>query len=189
MKASNITGNKVTSKMIIDAFVSDIFRTKSGNRIFPNTYIGKWEADILEVTSSKYQYEYEVKISRSDFKNDSKKSMKRYKLNENSSHGYTTESLLKHEFLQQGKRTNYFYFIVPDGLIEESEVPEWAGLIYFKRYVIYDIFNNPARIETSFKTIKPAKKLHGNKITDKQFLKLYESTYFRYHNIKKKIHD
>lgn len=43
---------------------------RRSNLVFPNIYIGSWEADILEITKSGYTYEYEVKISKSDFKAD-----------------------------------------------------------------------------------------------------------------------
>ena len=148
-----------------------VFKSKPSNRIFSNTYIGNWEADLLEVTPSGYQYEYEVKLSKSDFLNDAKKE-KKY---------YNKLKLVKHDVLQQGKRVNYFYFIVPRGLIKSSEVPEWAGLIYFDRHIVYDVFEQPSYISTSFTTIKVAMKLSTEKITDKKLIKLYESTYFKYH--------
>lgn len=35
---------------IIQGFCDHVFRDKKGNRIFPNIFVGKWEADLLEVT-------------------------------------------------------------------------------------------------------------------------------------------
>lgn len=52
---------------IIQGFCDHVFRDKKGNRIFPNIFVGKWEADLLEVTRSRLTYEYEVKVSRCDF--------------------------------------------------------------------------------------------------------------------------
>lgn len=58
---------------IIQGFCDHVFRDKKGNRIFPNIFVGKWEADLLEVTRSRLTYEYEVKVSRCDFHKDKRK--------------------------------------------------------------------------------------------------------------------
>ena len=84
---------------IIQGFCDHVFRDKKGNRIFPNIFVGKWEADLLEVTRSHLTYEYEVKVSRCDFHKDKKKSDK-YGKN-------------KFDVVTSGQRTNYFYYIVP----------------------------------------------------------------------------
>lgn len=101
---------------IIQGFCDHVFRDKKGNRIFPNIFVGKWEADLLEVTRSRLTYEYEVKVSRCDFHKDKKKSDK-YGKN-------------KFDVVTSGQRTNYFYYIVPKSLIKPDEVPDFAGLIY-----------------------------------------------------------
>ena len=49
---------------IIQGFCDHVFRDKKGNRIFPNIFVGKWEADLLEVTRSRLTYEYEVNMAR-----------------------------------------------------------------------------------------------------------------------------
>lgn len=41
---------------IIQGFCDHVFRDKKGNRIFPNIFVGKWEADLLEVTRSRLPY-------------------------------------------------------------------------------------------------------------------------------------
>ena len=101
---------------IINGFCELVFRDRKGNKIYPNVFVEKWEADLLEVTRSRLTYEYEVKVSRCDFHKDSKKQDQ----NGNS----------KFDNILAGGRTNYFYYIVPDGLVKPEEVPEFAGLIY-----------------------------------------------------------
>jgi len=106
--------------------------------IIPNFYFS-WEMDIFRMLPSWYIYEYEIKISRADFKNDFKK---------------TYWNTNKHEQLKNWKLDcNRFYFIVPKDLIKINEIPEYAGLIYFD--------------ETPkgwlFKTVKNAKFLHKEK--------------------------
>lgn len=83
-----------------------------------NLYVFSWESDYLALTKSGYWYEVEVKISRSDFKADFKKTKK--------------HQTLKRE--NNGKCPNYFYYAVPEGLISVDEVPEYAGLIYITQY-------------------------------------------------------
>lgn len=84
---------------IIQGFCDHVFRDKKGNRIFPNIFVGKWEADLLEVTRSRLTYEYEVKVSRCDFHKDKKKCDNRGRN--------------KFDVVTSGQRTNYFYYIVP----------------------------------------------------------------------------
>lgn len=73
-----------------------------------------WEIDVLSLNKSDYLTEFEVKVSRSDFKADAKK--KKWKFYHN-----TNEWL---------KVANYFYYACPKGLILETELPPFAGLIY-----------------------------------------------------------
>lgn len=72
-----------------------------------------WEIDVLSLNKSDYLTEFEVKVSRSDFKADSKKR--------------------KWQFYEKKIETmisNYFYYACPNGLITENEIPVFAGLIY-----------------------------------------------------------
>ena len=73
-----------------------------------------YECDVLSLNKSGYLTEFEVKISRSDFRAEFKKR--------------------KFLFYQKGysvfNMPNKFYFCVPVGLVSAGEVPEFAGLIY-----------------------------------------------------------
>lgn len=73
------------------------------------------EMDVISVKSDKL-WEYEVKISRSDFLADAKKK-------KNSFNGINGR-------LVQKWNPNYFYYVCPDGLIDISELPFFAGLYY-----------------------------------------------------------
>lgn len=101
---------------------------------------GLGECDVMSVSKSNYIYEYEVKISKSDFKADFKKKKhknmsKRKSINESKGYYYSP---------------NYFYFVVPSGLIDINDVPEYAGLMYVNE-------------NGSFNKIKKAPKLHSEK--------------------------
>lgn len=76
--------------------------------------------DFLYFTFSGYTVEVEIKISRSDFLADFKK---------------PKHNLLKLKPKDYEKSVaNRFYFAVPEGLITKEEVPDYAGLIYVKKY-------------------------------------------------------
>lgn len=70
-----------------------------------------WESDVLFVTRSGYFHEFEIKLSRSDFKADKKKSR-------------------KHDKLERGCGPSEFYYVCPANMISIDEVPDYAGLAY-----------------------------------------------------------
>lgn len=83
------------------------------NNIF--IYGDNWESDFFCVDDEGYAYEFEIKISRSDFKYDFKK----YK-------HYLFKKPNKSGFLMPNK----FYYVVPDGMVVAEDIPNYAGLIY-----------------------------------------------------------
>lgn len=125
-----------------------------------NLNVYDWESDVLKITKSGYAYEFEIKISRPDFKNDFKHKKKKHLLLE-----------IKENKV---KMPNYFYYVVPEGLITEDEVPEYAGLIYVHATVIGN-----SRVYCQFQEIKKAPRLHSNKI-DENNLKLIDKFYYNY---------
>lgn len=148
---------------IIRSFLNDI--KKWNEIIIPNFYMS-WEMDIFRMLPSWYIYEYEIKISRADFKNDFKK-------------------WDKHKRLKNWKlQCNRFYFVVPENLVLIDEIPEYCWLIYF--------YETPKG--GYFKTIKNAKFLHKekknkdlkfvsnllDKIAFREYLKWYDVRKLRY---------
>ena len=125
-----------------------------------NLNVYDWESDVLKITKSGYAYEFEIKISRPDFKNDFKHKKKKHLLLE-----------LKEN---KAKMPNYFYYVVPEGLVTEDEVPEYAGLIYVHATIIGN-----GKTYYQFQEIKAAPRLHGNKI-DESNLKLIDKFYYNY---------
>ena len=94
----------------------------------------------------------------------------------------------KFDVVTSGQRTNYFYYIVPKGLIKPDEVPDFAGLIYAYegsvqcyslekgRYAVKRIF---------FEVAKPAQKVSDMKADDNFIRKLDLSMYYRYHQMRR----
>lgn len=79
------------------------FRLFDGGRIIDLLCVscGEWAGDGSRVG-------YEIKVSRSDFLSEMKKPEK---------------------YLEAMRYVNEFYYVVPEGLVQPSEVPEGAGLI------------------------------------------------------------
>jgi len=108
-----------------------------------------WECDVLTVSKSRYATEWEIKRSRSDFKSDFKKP-KHIKFKRG-----------------QGGHIKYFWFVVPKGLVRESEVPSYAGLMYVNDEMVCSIVRRPKRLKCK-------------KIGDATMRKLYRSMMFRF---------
>lgn len=122
---------------------------------FENVFVHDWEADLFSVTSSGYTYEIEVKISRSDFFADFKKTKHHFFKSYKTGYGIMN---LGETWICEGwpmtkqfpelkdfeiRKTNIspraftyrscpnkFMYACPVGLIESHEIPDYAGLIY-----------------------------------------------------------
>lgn len=138
----------------------DVYRalrvfTHNHDHKFENVFVHSWEADCFSVTSSNYSYEIEVKVSRSDFFNDFKKpkhslfrgyktgygivrgqmSGDRHMSIERAGHPALVNYAILWTNIDPVKIShkncpNKFFFACPEGLIKETEVPSYAGLIY-----------------------------------------------------------
>ncbi len=117
------------------------------------TGMGLSECDVISISKSDYIYEYEIKISRADYKKDFIKEKHTHIINEKST------------YKRKGKGDifyylpNYFNFVTPRGLISVEEIPEYAGLIYINE-------------DSSFEIIKKPKLLHNVKANDEFIRKL-----------------
>ena len=111
-----------------------------------NVFIYAWESDFFCVSTSGYAIEVEVKISKSDFKADFKKVDK---------HRYLNEIENNHDIFITGFRPNRFYYACPEDMITVDEVPEYAGLLYFR--------SKPPACEDKIKEVKTSKFIHKEK--------------------------
>ena len=145
-----------TERKIQDKLKAYFFSPNSKKYEITNLYVYGWESDYLAITKSMIAHEVEIKISRSDFKNDTKNKIDKHLLLEGGERlGKFTENL-----------PNYFYYAVPDGLISVDEVPDYAGLIYVTPW--------------DCRVVKEAKKLTNKKfdpvemnLTDKFYYNMY----------------
>lgn len=90
-------------------------------------FANDWESDFFVQKHNKYSYEFEIKTSRQDFFADSKKIKKHSILKD----GYYTSG--DHEY-PHTFRPNKFYYVVPENLVQVTEVPSYAGLIYINSF-------------------------------------------------------
>ena len=168
-------------------------------------YVFSWESDKLIWTKSGYIYEFEIKISRSDFKNDFKHKkekhivlastidrdkakeiqMSLFEQKEQENRHWSREMLERRygdiDAMAKGKRMpNYFYYAVPTGMLEPDEVPPYAGLIYIDSEYRY--------VKQSYCIVKEAPQLHKTKYTDAE-LNLGEKFYYNWQTALRHQHD
>lgn len=117
--------------------LQEFIRKQSSCICLPNYFVGFYEMDVFRLLPNGMLYEYEIKISRADFKNDFKKGS-------------------KHSLMANKKgHANRFYFVTPEGLVHKHEIPEYAGLIE----VCMDDDGEPSYLHV----IKNAKIIHSEK--------------------------
>ena len=122
----------------------------------PNVFLyGRNESDFVTLTRAGYVDEYEIKISRSDFQADKKKHR-----HDHYTQGHKSESIVK-------GLPNRFWYVVPEGLIETHEAPEYAGLLYVRE--------NGFIIQC-----RAAPKLHNNKAGPRVSEQILRAGYFRH---------
>ena len=167
-------------------------------------FIFDWESDKLIKMRSGLIYEFEIKISKADFKNDFKKIDKhvilegdyeKHKLipkgekliedveeRKRNQERYLTDDFVdwyknsintsNHYLVENHKRPNFFYYVTPVGMLDESDIPPYAGLIEINDY-------------GTFITVKKAPKLHDVKYTNDE-LNLCDKFYYNMDNWRKK---
>lgn len=163
-------------------------------------YVFEWESDKLIWMKSGYIYEFEIKVSRADYKNDFKHkkdkhiilqgptdqekympscyqhyewNKKNYASLEDYLSGITPDST---SLIVNHKKPNYFYYAVPEGLIQLEEVPDYAGLIWIEKEYRY--------IRQSLVIKKQAPRLHKTKYKDAE-LNLGEKFYYNWQSDRK----
>lgn len=120
-----------TEKTIADLLLRNY--SQNNKYLITNVYLFRWESDFFLQKDNGYCYEFEIKISRSDFKKDAKK-IDKHKIMKTGLHEFTsfsmdpgsTERIVN---VREAKRPNRFYYVAPSGIIKKDEVPDYAGLI------------------------------------------------------------
>ena len=181
------------SEGFIQEALEKYFAENSVRYFMDNLFVFRWESDKLIETKTGYIYEFEIKISKADFKNDFKNKKDKHmilagskacgqeylpsflewyeKLVERAKTSAYARSNLAHyerdrerNKIDNQRKPNKFYYAVPEGLIQPEEVPIYAGLIW--------VTNTGGLIEK-----KKAPYIHKDKYNDAE-LKLGEKFYY-----------
>lgn len=107
-----------------------------------------WECDMFELTKAGFFNEYEIKLTRSDFKADARKTLENFNWATQ-----TSTQRNKHQEIAQPHGPRRFWYVTPEGLIQAAELPSWAGLITvrdrgeaipaYRRYVETEVVRAP----------------------------------------------
>jgi len=133
----------------------------------PNSCVFGWESDFVSVTKNLMVHEFEIKISKSDFKADAKKEKSALMIDPVKIY---YPDLPRHRIEVTVRRPNYFYYVVPQGMITPEEVPDYAGLIYACPW--YD--------KGRLRIAKKVRRIHDQPIDQHQVLQLTRSVMYRY---------
>ena len=152
------------------------------NYIVPNiTNIGfqlAFEADMLYITKLGYATCFEIKVSKSDLKNDLKKSHIK-NLDEGLLIGMS-RSYTPIEYYY--KKLKFFNYAVPEYLVEDAlnQIPNFAGLYYF--------INKGHDKLPVMKIKRHPKIIHNYKWTNKEILEILRLGTMRIYNLKRKLY-
>jgi len=155
----HIKEKKLTEFKIQNILFNWCVRKKNHIVAIPNMYVHDWEADMISVTKAQYCHEYEIKISKADFKNDAKKPKHKLLMEQNS---------------ETVRAPSYFWYVCPEGMIDVSDVPEHAGLIVIGKW------NRPI-------VKKKAPRISKSPITNKQLDKMLMGSQWRYWKMREKL--
>jgi len=154
------------------------------------TPLGWWECDVWSMLRSGYTEECEIKTSLPDFRNDFKKSHRRYTPGLRNGRNVNKHAALA---AKDEMCPNRFYFVVPQGLSEDvaKELPEHAGL----RIVITESgFRSKGYYyhEGQVVELKRAPLLHKRKVSNDEFRYAATNLSYRwqalkFHNGKEKL--
>lgn len=134
-----------------------------------------WECDVFELTEAGFFREYEIKLSRADFKADASKMRRRYDYANDVDVVTNKHGLLADRAVHGPSR---FWYVCPTDLLTAEEMPEWAGLIYAK-----EIVRLAPPWNVLFNEVKPAPQLHREKASDKIKAHAASVCYYRMHRL------
>lgn len=157
----------MTAKEIQSAL---IWSMRGGEIVMPNYTPPKWwECDLFTLSKADIFKEYEIKISRSDFRNDAQKGKRMLRYVDNR---WAVESVNKHKKLAERDVNGpmRFWFVAPAGIIPIEEVPAFAGLLIAEEL----------KHGVDFRIEKKAPKLHSEKFSQVGRDDLMRTTYNRY---------
>lgn len=145
--------------------------------VIPNVRVYVWESDALSITHAGWVNEYEIKITKSDFKADKNKLRKHDILRDGEAynrHQYRLPpNILKDKPKKRQDRPNYFWYVCPEDIIETYDLPDYAGLMTVSEH-------------GGLSCLRVAPILHRDKVTFKQKNHIIRSFSTKYWNLRLK---
>ena len=145
----------------------------------------RFECDLFAVTKANRFVEFEIKVSRSDFKADAKKGpdARQKRLMETLPEGSRLRSGFhpssKHDRLALADTNgpSRFFYVVPEDLVAADEIPEWAGLMHARMHGQWMLFREA----------KKAPKLHNQPVEPRVVQHMASVMYWRFWNLRRGI--
>lgn len=133
-----------------------------------------WECDLWAMTEAGFSTEFEIKLTRADFRKDAAK-IEKLNWKERRA-GKTPE--LKHAKLQlaDARGPSRFFYVTPKDLLKPEDIPEWAGHI--------EIVAHRGRLKPG--VTKPAPVLHRERVPQKIIDHCKSVFYYRYWSLRQK---
>jgi hypothetical protein len=149
-----------------------LLETHRGRSMPRFTPVNWWECDVCHVTESGYFREFEIKMTRADFRIDADKQREIFPR----PYGEPAKFENKHALLAAGdpRGPSAFYFCTPRGLLTEIDIPLWAGWIEVSR----TFGGNPY-----VRTLKKAPRLHRQKAAPSIVSAMLSSSHGRLHGV------
>ncbi len=130
-----------------------LYRQFSPDLLVPNVAVSGWEADLVRLTSSGLLHEFEIKVTRSDYRKDfAGKSVAKW--------------VRRRALAERWERApdlaptpNRFWYVTPAGLLTVEELPDYAGLLE----VVEDCRNDRGEAWYAVRTVKAAPVIHKQK--------------------------
>lgn len=137
--------------------------------VFPLGY--GWECDLIRITSAFCWSEYELKMTRSDYLRDFNKTL--CVGHERDGGRWKRVVVAKHELLAGNvnderieNRPKNFSFVMPEGMVDVQEIPEYCGVITFEVA--------PVSGKIRFSRARRAKTIKGyKKMTPRQLFNIF----------------
>ena len=154
---------KITEQVIQAKLMFWIMHEKKHFCVVPNaTNVFWWECDILSMTYAHLLHEFEIKLSKADYKKDFQK----YK------HSVFGDKSQWADEIGYARSPSYFWFVTYGVRIDPPEYAGWIGLL-----------GDPEKPTTlRIDVRKEAPRLHKQKPTQKQMLSMGRSLAFRLTN-------
>lgn len=155
--------------------IKGVYNWLSGKKhkvVCPNVKLFNWESDVISLSSVEMIYEFEVKLSKEDFKRDFDKPKHLHFSGE----GETFEVDGETRHYVDRNIPSKFYFVFPEGMVPPEDVPDYAGILHYDYHPMTDMH--------VLQEIRPAKEFHRDRAKPEHYVHLAKSLA---HKLKKHV--